>query len=258
MLIDSHCHLDFDVLRDDLDGVISRATAAGVTHMLTISTRVRQFNRLTAIVEKHDGVWCSVGTHPHNADEELSVTTDEILVLARHPKCIAIGEAGLDNHYDNATPVAQEKSFRRHISAARQSGLPLIIHSRDADARMSEILVEEHGAGAFDFVLHCYSSGARLARMGLELGGYISFSGIITFKNAGEIRDIARTVPLEKLLVETDAPYLAPAPHRGRTNEPAYVAHTAAYLAELLGMSYADFADHTHANFSRLFVKAGL
>jgi TatD DNase family protein len=258
MLIDSHCHLDFDALSDDLDGVIGRAKAAGVTGLLTISTRVAQFERIRSIAEHYDEVWCSVGTHPHNADEEIDVTVDQLVGLSAHPKCIAFGEAGLDYHYENALPETQEKSFRRHIAAARQTGLPLVIHSRDADEDMGKILRHEHRQGAFPFILHCYSSGPELARMGLSLGGYISFSGIVTFKNAQEIRDIASSVPLERLLVETDAPYLAPVPHRGTTNEPAHVVHTAAYLADLLGVPYEELLEHTHANFSRLFIKAGL
>ena len=258
MLIDSHCHLDFDVLSNDLDGVLSRMGEAGVAGCVTISTRVRQFDKLKAIAEGHGNVWCSVGTHPHNAHEELEFSTEDLVRLAEHPRCVAFGEAGLDYHYDNSPRDAQATGFRRHIAAARETGLPLVIHTRSADEDTIAIIEEETEQGAFPFILHCFSSGAELARRGLALGGYVSFSGILTFKNAEEIREVAGFVPLDRLLVETDAPYLAPVPHRGRSNEPSFVRHTAERLAELRGMSLEEMADQTTANFFRLFKKAKL
>ena len=255
MLIDSHCHLDFPELKDQLDAVLARAGAAGVGLMLTISTRVRLFDTLRALAEAHDNIFCSVGTHPHHAAEEPYITTEELVKLARHPKVVAIGEAGLDYHYDNSPRDVQAAGFRSHIAASRETGLPLVIHAREADADIANILEEETEKGAFPFVLHCFTSGAELARAGLKLGGYVSFSGVITFKNADELRDIAREVPLDRLLVETDAPYLAPVPQRGKTNEPAFVAHTAASLAALRGIREAELARATTDNFFRLFRK---
>ena len=258
MLIDSHCHLDFEALSADLDGVLARAAAAGVTGMVTISTRVENFSTYAALAERHENVWCSVGTHPHNAHEELHVTTDDLVRLSAHPRCVAIGEAGLDYFYDNAPREAQATGLRRHIAAARSTGLPLVIHSRKADEDMAAILEEEAGQGAFPFVLHCFTAGPELARRALALGGYISFSGIITFKNAEEIREVARFVPANRYLVETDAPYLAPIPHRGQSNEPAFVRHTAEKLAEVRGISLEALGAETTANFARLFSKTGL
>ena len=258
MLIDSHCHLDFDALAGDLDGVLQRAAAAGVDGMVTISTRVEQFDRITAIAEKYPNVWCSVGTHPHHADQELHIQPADLVRLSGHPKCVAIGEAGLDYFYDNAPREAQATGFRRHIAAARETGLPLVVHSRAADEDTAAILEEEMGQGPFPFVLHCFSSGPVLARRGLALGGYISFSGIVTFKNAQEIQEVAAFVPADRILVETDAPYLAPAPHRGQSNEPAFVRHTAEKLAEIRGVSFAEFASETTANFATLFSKSGV
>jgi len=258
MLIDSHCHLDFDALSNDLDGVLSRMSRAGVDGCVTISTRVEQFDGVVAIAEAHDNVWCSVGTHPHNAHEELHVGTADLVRLAAHPKCVAIGEAGLDYHYDNSPRDAQAEGFRRHIAAARETGLPLVIHARSADEDVADILRNEAGKGAFPFVLHCFSSGTELARVGIELGGYISFSGILTFRNAEEIREVARFAPADRILVETDAPYLAPVPHRGRSNEPSFVRHTAERLAEERGLAIEELAELTTANFARLFAKTGL
>ena len=255
MLIDSHCHLDFPGLEDDLDAVLDRARKADVGAIVTISTRVRDFEALKAIVEAHPNVFCSIGTHPHNAAEEPDVTVEELVEIARHPKVVAIGEAGLDYHYDNSPPDVQRKSFHTHIAAARKTGLPLVIHAREADADIASALEEESAKGAFPFVLHCFTSGAELARRGLALGGYVSFSGVITFKNAGALREIALTVPSDRLLVETDAPYLAPEPMRGRTNEPAFVAHIASRLAALRGMSEGEIADTTTENFFNLFSK---
>ncbi len=258
MLIDSHCHLDFEALSADRDGVMARAMAAGVTGIVTISTWVDKFDTYAAIADAHDNVWCTVGTHPHNADQELHIQTDDLVRLSTHPKCVGIGEAGLDYFYDNAPREAQATGLRRHIAAARITGLPLVIHSRSADNDMAAILEDEAGQGAFPFLLHCFTAGADLARRALDLGGYISFSGIITFKNAEEIRDVARFVPANRYLVETDAPYLAPIPHRGESNEPAFVRHTAQKVAEVRGMTLDTVAAETTANFARLFPKTGL
>lgn len=256
MLIDSHCHLDFPELATDRAGVLARAKAAGVNGMVTISTRVKRFDEIVAIAEAHPEVWCSVGTHPHNADEELDIHAEDLVRLSAHPKCIAIGEAGLDYFYDNAPKEAQAEGLRRHIAASRTTGLPLVIHSRKCDDDMAAILREESGQGSFPFVLHCFTAGMDLARTALELGGYISFSGIITFRNAEEIREVARMVPADRYLVETDAPYLAPIPHRGSTNEPSYVAHTAAKVAEVRNIPLAQLGAETTENFFRLFSKA--
>lgn len=253
MLVDSHCHLDFPELAGDRAGVLARARDAGVGRMVTISTRVRRFDEIRAIAEAHDPVWCSVGTHPHNAAEETDVTADELVQLAAHPKVVAIGEAGLDYFYDHAPREVQAASLRTHIAAARQTGLPLVIHARAADDDVAAILTEETGKGAFPFVLHCFSSGRALAETGVGLGGYVSFSGILTFKKSDELRAIARVLPRNRLLVETDAPYLAPVPFRGRPNEPAFVVHTAAVLAETLGMDADEIARVTTDNFFRLF-----
>lgn len=255
MLVDSHCHLDFPDFAEERDDIIARAKAAGVGRMVTISTRVRRFPEILAIAEAYPEVYCSVGTHPHQAAEELDVTVDELVAHAKHPKVVAIGEAGLDYFYDYGPREAQAQGLRTHIAAARITQLPLVIHARDADEDMAAILTEEMGKGAFPFVLHCFSSGRRLAEVGLELGGYISFSGILTFKKSEEIRAIARDVPRDRMLVETDAPYLAPPPHRGKRNEPAFVKHTAKVLAETVGVSEDEIAAITTENFFRLFNK---
>lgn len=255
MLVDSHCHLDFPDFAEERAQIIARAKAVGVERMVTISTRVKRFEQILAIAEEFAEVFCSVGTHPHNAAEELDVTTADLVKLAAHPKVVAIGEAGLDYFYDKAPRDAQAQGLRAHIAASRETGLPLVIHARNADEDMADILREEMGKGAFPFILHCFSSGAELARIGVELGGYVSFSGILTFKNSAELREIAKDVPRDRLLVETDAPYLAPPPHRGKRNEPAFVAHTAAVLAETIGVSAAEIAEITTANFFRLFTK---
>ena len=255
MLVDSHCHLDFPDFADELSDVISRARQAGVARMVTISTRVKRFGQIVAIAEAYDEVYCSVGTHPHNADEELDVTVEELIRLAQHPKVVAIGEAGLDYHYDKAPRPAQAQRLRTHISAARETSLPLVIHARSADDDMIAILEDESGKGAFPFILHCFSSGLELAKVGVALGGYISFSGILTFKNSQDIRDIATVMPMDRLLVETDAPYLAPVPYRGKRNEPAFVANTASVLADTMGVTANQMADVTTDNFFRLFRK---
>ena len=255
MLIDSHCHLDFPELDAELDGVLARAREAGVALMVTISTRVAKFNEVKAIAEAHDNVFCSIGTHPHNAAEEPDITVEELIEIARHPKVVAIGEAGLDYHYDYSPHDVQKKSFRTHIAASRQTGLPLVIHAREADADVARILEEESGKGTFPFVLHCFTSGPELAHRGLALGGYISFSGVVTFKKADALRDIALAVPYDRILVETDAPYLAPEPFRGKTNEPAFVAKTALRLANLRGIGEDEMARITTDNFFHLFRK---
>lgn len=253
MLVDSHCHLDFPDFAGEHEALLARAHAAGVDLMVTISTRVHRFADVRAIADAHPEIFCSVGTHPHNADEERGVTADELVSLAEHPQVVAIGEAGLDYFYDNASRQAQAEGFRTHVEAARRTGLPLVIHARDADADVAQILEEESGKGAFPFVLHCFSSGAALAETGIRLGGYVSFSGILTFRKSEALREIARSLPRDRLLVETDAPYLAPMPHRGKRNEPAFVAHTARVLADTLGADPADVAEMTTENFFRLF-----
>ncbi|MBZ9953837.1 TatD family deoxyribonuclease [Mesorhizobium sp. B2-2-4] len=255
MLVDSHCHLDFPDFSEERASIVARALAAGIGRMVTISTRVKRFQQILEIADAFDEVYCSVGTHPHNAAEELDVTTADLVRLSAHPKVVAIGEAGLDYFYDKAPRDAQAQGLRNHIAAARETGLPLVIHSRDADDDMAHILEEETGKGAFPFVLHCFSSGRRLAEVGVSLGGYVSFSGILTFKNSAEIRAIAADLPHDRLLVETDAPYLAPIPFRGKRNEPAYVAHTARVLAETIGVSEGEIAALTTDNFFRLFGK---
>ena len=255
MLVDSHCHLDFPDFADDLPDVIARAEAEGVGRMVTICTRVRKFPQVLSVADRFQNVFCSVGTHPHNAAEESDVTAEELVGLTEHPKVVAVGEAGLDYYYDHSPREAQAKVLRNHIAAARITGLPLVIHSRDADDDMAAILEEETGQGAFPMVLHCFSSGRRLMERGVALGAYVSFSGIVTFKRADELRDIARDVPADRLLVETDAPYLAPQPWRGKRNEPAYVAHTAKIVCECKGMGEDEIRAVTTENFFRLFTK---
>ena len=256
MLVDSHCHLDFPDFAEDMAGVLARAAAAGVAKMVTISTRVRRFDDIRRIAEDHDPVWCSVGTHCHHAAEEPEVTRDLLIRLSEHPKVVAIGEAGLDYHYDFSPREVQLAQFHEHIAAARETGLPLVIHSRQADDDMARVLEDETaGEGAFPHLLHCFSSGPELARRSLALGGHVSFSGILTFKKSEEVRAIAAEVPLDRLLVETDAPYLAPMPHRGKRCEPAHVAETAKVLAAVKGVSAEEIARLTTENFHRLFKK---
>src|SRR5579863_3266432 len=254
-LIDSHCHLDFPDFAAELDAVVARARAVGVERMVTISTRVARQPDLLAIAARFPDVFCSVGTHPHYAHEELDVTTADLVAHTRHPKVVAIGEAGLDYHYDNSPRDAQERGFRTHIAAARATGLPLVIHSREADADTARILEEETGQGAFPAVLHCFTGGADLARRAIALGLSISFTGILTFKNSTALRAIAADLPADRILVETDAPYLAPLPFRGKRNEPAYVVETAKILAETRGVPLDEIAQQTSENFFRLFGK---
>jgi TatD DNase family protein len=254
-LIDTHCHLDFPELAGDRAGVLARAASAGVARMITICTEAEKFPRIAAIAESTGEVFCSVGTHPNHAHEEREFPASELAVLAEHPKCVAIGETGLDYHYDRAPRDLAHRVFRNHIAAARKTGLPLVIHSRDADADMMAILTEEMARGEFKALLHCFTSGRELAEVALALGFYISFSGVVTFKNSQSLRDIAEIVPLERLLVETDAPFLAPAPYRGKTNEPAFVAQTAKLLAQVKGIDIEALADETSTNALRIFDK---
>jgi TatD DNase family protein len=255
MLVDSHCHLDFPDFADDLDAIVERAGAGGVGRMVTISTKVRQFDRLLAIAERFSNVYCSVGTHPHNAHEELDLTVADLVARSRHPKVVAIGEAGLDYHYDFSPRDAQEEGFRRHIAAARETGLPLVIHSREADDDMARILTEETGKGAFPAILHCFTAGPDLARTAIALGLHISFTGILTFKRSDELRAIAAGLPADRIMVETDSPYLAPGKFRGKRNEPAHVVEVAKVLAETRGVSTEEIARQTTENFFRLFSK---
>jgi TatD DNase family protein len=255
MLVDSHCHLDFPDFSSELDAVVARAKTAGIGRIVTICTRVRKFAQVLTVAEKFPEIFCSVGTHPHNAHEELDVDSKALIALTKNPKVVAIGEAGLDYHYDNSPRDAQAQGLRQHIQAARATGLPLVIHSRDCDADMAKILKEESGTGAFPAVLHCFTGGRELAFAAIDLGHYVSFTGILTFKNSQALRDIARELPADRVLVETDAPYLAPLPYRGKRNEPAYVTETAKVLADTRGVSAGEIARQTTENFFRLFSK---
>ena len=255
MLVDSHCHLDFPDFADTLDDVVTRARAADIGRIVSISTRVARHDGLVAIAERFPDVFCSVGTHPHHAHEEPDVTTADLIARTRHPKVVAIGEAGLDYHYDFSPRDAQERGFRRHIAAARESGLPLVIHAREADADVARILEEESGQGPFPAVLHCFTGGRDLAQRAIALGLSISFTGILTFKNSTELRAIAAELPADRILVETDAPYLAPGKYRGKRNEPSYVVETAKVLAQARGVSFDEIARQTTDNFFRLFSK---
>lgn len=254
-LVDSHCHLDH-FSDDEADALVARARAAGVVEMVTIGTRLERSEEMRRIADRHAGVWCTVGVHPENAGERPVPTPEAIIAETAHPKVIGIGESGLDYFHETAPRAVQQASFRAHIAAARETGLPLAIHARAADDDVLAMLREEHARGAFPFLLHCFSSGRALAEGALALGGYVSFSGILTFPKSQELRDIARDVPRARLLVETDSPYLAPVPYRGKRNEPGYVAHTAAVLAQVHGMSPAAMAALTTENFHTLFAKA--
>jgi TatD DNase family protein len=255
MLIDSHCHLDFPDFADELDAVVARAQAAGITRIVTISTQVKRHAEVLGIAERFPDVYCSVGTHPHYAQEELDIAVDELIGRTCHPKVVAIGEAGLDYHYQRSPRAAQEQGFRNHIAAARATGLPLVIHSREADEDMARILEDETGRGAFPAVLHCFTGGHDLARRAIALGLFVSFTGIITFKKSDELRAIAQSLPADRILIETDAPYLAPGPYRGKRNEPAYVVETAKALAEARSVSLEVITRQTSENFFRLFRK---
>jgi TatD DNase family protein len=255
MLVDSHCHLDFPDFADEVDAIVARAEAAGIGRIVTISTRVKRHDEILAISERFPSVYCSVGTHPHHAHEELDVTVADLAMRTRHPKVVAIGEAGLDYFYDRSPRDAQARGFRTHIATARETGLPLVIHSRDADQDMADILTEEMGKGAFAAVLHCFTGTRALALTGISLGLYVSFTGILTFKKSDELRAIAAELPADRVLVETDAPYLAPGRYRGKRNEPAYVVETAQVLADVKGVSLDEMARQTTENFFRLFAK---
>jgi len=255
-LVDSHCHLDFPDFAGERDAVVARAKAAGVTRMVTICTRLRQAPEVRAIAEAHDGVFWAAGTHPMHAAEEPLATVDALVALAGHRKFVGIGETGLDYHYTADSAAIQQESLRVHVEAARATSLPLIIHARDADAGIARILAEEHAAGPFACVMHCFTSGRALAETALALGFYLSISGIATFRSAGDLRAIFGDAPRDRLLVETDSPYLAPVPHRGKRNEPAFTADTVRAMAPHLGMEPEELARLTAANFDRLFAKA--
>ena len=255
LVVDSHCHLDYEGLTERLPEVLANAEIAGVGLMVSISTRVRKFERLLHIAEENSNVFCTIGTHPHHAHEELDVTVADLVELAKHPKVVGIGEAGLDYHYDLSPRTAQEQGFRMHIAAARETGLPLVIHAREADADVANILEEEMKKGAFKPLLHCFTSSMELAQRGLAIGAYVSFSGILTYKSAENLRTVAAEVPMDRLLVETDSPYLAPVPHRGKSNEPAFVVRTLQQLAEVKGVTADAMAKATNDNFFRLFSK---
>lgn len=257
-LVDSHCHLDFPDFADQHDEIIARAARAGVTRMLTIATRMSTVDPVRALAERFEGVFWAAGVHPMNAAEGPVVALETLEALAAHPKMVGIGETGLDYHYTAESAQVQQDSLHVHIEAARRTGLPLIIHARAADEDMARILTEAHRAGPFGCVMHCFSSSAELAQTALGLGFYLSMSGIAAFPKSGDLRDIFAAAPLERILVETDAPYLAPPPHRGKRNEPAYTAHTARVGAEIFGVTDAEFAAATSANFDRLFTKAAL
>jgi TatD DNase family protein len=254
-IVDSHCHLDYEGLSEHLPDIVARAEACGVGFMLSISSRVRNHERIVAIAEQFPNVCCTIGTHPHNAHEELDVPVSEIVRLAQHPKVVGIGEAGLDYHYDNSPSDAQEIGFRNHIAAARETGLPLIIHTREAEDDTARILEEEMMKGPFKAVLHCFTSKQWLAERAVELGFHVSFSGILTYKNADDLRATARALPASRLFVETDAPFLSPIPYRGRPNEPSYVVKTLEHLASVRGISREEMARQTSDNFFRYFNK---
>lgn len=254
-LTDSHCHLDFPDFDGEVEALIARAAEAGVTRMVTICTRLRNEPQVRALAEAHAPIYYAAGTHPMSAAEEPLATVDELIALAKHPKFVGIGETGLDYHYTADSKDIQKESLRIHIAAARETGLPLIIHSRDADEDMAQILGEEYRNGAYSCVMHCFSSGPELAKAALDLGFYLSMSGIAAFPKSQEVRDIFAAAPVDRVLVETDAPYLAPPPYRGKRNEPSYVRHTAEKGAEVFGLDYAEFAARTQENFERLFSK---
>lgn len=255
ILVDHHCHLDFPQFAEQLDDIIARARDNGVAAMVTICTRIRELDNILKIADAYPNVFCSVGTHPHYADEELDISTEEIIALSKHPKIVAIGEAGLDYYYQHSSKEGQAEGFRRHIEAARQTGLPLEIHARDADEDTARILEEEYANGPFKAVLHCYTGGPELAQTAVRLGMIVSFTGVVTFKKSEDLRAIAANVPLDQILVETDAPYLAPMPYRGKTNEPAYVRYTAETIAAVQNISTKELATATTQNFMRYFDK---
>lgn len=255
MLADSHCHLNYAGLAEDQAAVLARARARGVTAMLNIATRESEWDDVLATAEREPDVWATVGVHPHEADTHAHVDTAKLVARAAHPRVVGIGESGLDYFYDRSDRARQQTSFRAHIAAARAAGVPLVVHTRDAEEDTAAILGEELGEGRFEAVMHCFTGSASFARAMLDLGFYISISGIVTFKSAADLQAVATAVPSDRLLVETDAPFLAPVPHRGKTGEPAYVADTAAFLAKLRGEAVDDLCDMTARNFHRLFAK---
>lgn len=255
MLVDSHCHLDFPDFASDLDDIVARAKAAGIGRILTISTRVRRLDALLAIADRFPDVYCTVGTHPHQADEEDGISTQELVELSSHPKVVGFGEAGLDYFYQHGSREAQERGFRNHIAAARATGLPLVIHTREADDDCGRILEDEMAKGAFRAVLHCYTGGRELAMKAISLGLFISFTGILTFKKSESLRELAAELPADRIMVETDAPYLAPGKHRGKRNEPAYVIEIARVMAEARKVSLEEISRQTTENFFRFFSK---
>jgi TatD DNase family protein len=255
LIVDSHCHLDYDGLAINLPAVLARCEAEGVGLVLSISSRVKNFPQLLALAEAHENVFCTVGTHPHNAHEELDVSVADLVALTKHPKVVGLGEAGLDYHYDLSPRDAQMAGFRNHIAAARETGLPLVIHTRQAEDDTARVLEEEMNKGAFKAVLHCFTSQQWLAEKGVELGLYVSFSGILTYRNADDLRSAAKALPMDRLLVETDAPFLAPIPFRGKENEPSYVVKTLEQLALVRGLSRDEMAKATSDNFFTLFNK---
>ncbi|OYD85318.1 TatD family hydrolase [Azospirillum brasilense] len=258
MLVDSHCHLDFPDFAEELDAVVDRARQAGVGRMVTICTYLSRFDRILAVAERYDDVLCSLGVHPHQAAEEIAgVSVERLVELSKHPKVIGLGETGLDYFYDKSPRDVQQECFRRHIRASLETGLPLIVHTRDADDDTMRIVREEAAGQLVNGLLHCFSSGRQLAEEALDFGFYISLSGIVTFKKSEDLRAIVKDVPLDRILVETDAPYLAPIPFRGKRNEPAYVAHTAACVAGVKGVDAAEMARISTENFFRLFPRAG-
>lgn len=256
MLVDSHCHLDFKDFDDDRDDVLARAKAAGVDLMVTISTKITEAEKIIKLAETSEALVCSVGIHPHEAGREPETNAAQLVALAKHEKVVGIGETGLDYFYEHSPRDAQQRNFRAHIEASRKSRLPLIVHARDADEDTADILEDEMGKGDYPGLIHCFTAGPELARRALDIGFYISISGIATFKNATDLRETIKAVPFERLLVETDAPFLAPVPHRGKRNEPSFVADTAAMLAELKGVSTEELARITSDNFFTLFSKA--
>lgn len=256
MLVDSHCHLNYEGLVDDQPAVLARARAAGVGTMLNISTREREWDAVVGVAEREPDVWASVGIHPHEADAHVHVDTARLVAAARHPRVIGIGETGLDYYYDHSDRAQQQRGFRAHIAAARETGLPLIVHTRDAEEDTAAILRDEMGRGAFTGVIHCFTASDAFADIALDLGFYISISGIVTFRSARALQETARRLPLEKLLIETDSPFLAPVPHRGKPCEPAFVADTARFLADLRGEALETLAAATSRNFFALFGKA--
>jgi len=258
MFIDSHCHLNYKGLIEDQPAVLDRARAAGVSTMLNISTRESEWDEVVATAERDSDVWATIGIHPHEADQHPDIDTAKLVARASHPRVIGIGETGLDYYYDKSDRERQQKSFRSHIWASRDTGLPLIVHTRDAEEDTAAILAEEMGKGAYPGVIHCFTASGAFADKALELGLYISISGIVTFKNAKDLQETAARLPADRLLIETDSPFLAPVPHRGKTCEPGYVADTARFLANLRGVSVEELAAQTSANFRTLFAKAGL